>query len=86
MAKELEFGSRQGEEISLVHSVPTGSGAHPASYTAHLQNIINTVNINTLQNPRAYRHSHLLLPSICYITTKTIFTFNFSSYLYSESI
>jgi hypothetical protein len=27
------FDSRQGQDISLLYSVQTGSGAHPASYT-----------------------------------------------------
>jgi hypothetical protein len=27
-----EFDSRWGQEISLLHVVQTGSGAHPASY------------------------------------------------------
>jgi hypothetical protein len=28
----LEFKSQQGQELSLLHIVQTGSGAHPASY------------------------------------------------------
>jgi hypothetical protein len=29
--KELEFGSRWGQEFSLLHVVQTGSGIHPTS-------------------------------------------------------
>jgi hypothetical protein len=29
----VEFESRKGQELSLLHVVQTGSGAHPASYS-----------------------------------------------------
>jgi hypothetical protein len=33
MTEGSEFGTRYGQEFSLLHVVQTGSGAHPISYT-----------------------------------------------------
>jgi hypothetical protein len=54
MAKELGFASWQREDIFLlfiVSQLALGPTLLPIKHT-HLQNIINTVNINTLQNTR----------------------------------